>query len=229
MNLGYIFEQGNMVLIAVFLLLIGMSVASWYIIFWKSWNIRKEKNLLQNFKNQNMTMVDWPLYETIPTCTGSAALLLQEAYKIKASAKAHDEQVQKNILAMYLCQKLDNIRVKADNGLTILASIGSSSPFIGLFGTVWGIYGALTQIAAKGNAGLDVVAGPMGEALVATAVGLFAAIPAVLAYNAFVRINRVYIQDLRHIAEQLTTYLPLRNEPLKRNNLEPVRLVDGGR
>lgn len=229
MNLGYVFEHGNAVLIAVFLLLIGMSVTSWYLIFWKAWSARKERALLVNFKSQYITSPDWPMYENNAVASGNAALLLGEAYKIKASAKAHDEQAQKDILTMYLCQKLDNIRVGADSGLTLLASIGSSAPFIGLFGTVWGIYGALTEIAAKGNAGLEVVAGPMGEALVATAVGLFAAIPAVLAYNAFVRVNRVYIQDLRHIAEQLTTYLPLRNEPLKRNKSEPVRLVEGAR
>lgn len=229
MNLGHVFEQGNIVLISVFLLLIGMSITSWYLIFWKSWIIRKERALLSKFKGEHVTMPDWPLYENDVSDKSNIALLFYEAQRVNASAKAHGEQSQKDILTMYLCQKLDNIRVKADSGLTILASIGSSAPFIGLFGTVWGIYGALISISAKGNAGLDAVAGPMGEALVATAVGLFAAIPAVLAYNAFVRINRVYIQDLRHIAEQLTIYIPLRNKPLKRNNSEPVRLVEGAR
>lgn len=107
---------------------------------------------------------------------------------------------------MHLIQKLDEIRFRLDHGLTILASIGSSAPFIGLFGTVWGIYHALTDIASQGNAGLNVVAGPMGEALIATAIGLFAAIPAVLAYNAFVRSNRLLVQNLRHVAEQITIY-----------------------
>ena len=101
----------------------------------------------------------------------------------------------------------DEIRVWLDKGLTILASIGSVSPFIGLFGTVWGIYGALNNISSQGSAGLDAVAGPMGEALIATAIGLFAAIPAVLAYNTFVRLNRLLVQNLRHLAEQMTVYL----------------------
>ena len=100
--------------------------------------------------------------------------------------------------------------------MTVLASIGSSSPFIGLFGTVWGIYNALSNIAIQGNAGLSVVAGPMGEALIATAIGLFAAIPAVLAYNSFVRLNRLLVQNLRHIAEQITVYLS--NEAQKHKN-----------
>ena len=113
---------------------------------------------------------------------------------------------------MHLLQKLDEIRFNLDRGLAILASIGSVAPFIGLFGTVWGIYGALTNIAEQGNAGLNVVAGPMGEALVATAVGLFAAIPAILFYNSFVRLNRLLIQNFRHIAEQITTYLSNRKD-----------------
>ena len=108
---------------------------------------------------------------------------------------------------MHLAQTLDEIRFGLDKGLTILASIGSSAPFIGLFGTVWGIYNALNNIATQGNAGLSVVAGPMGEALVATAIGLFAAIPAILAYNSFTRLNRLLVQNLRHIAEQMTVYL----------------------
>ena len=79
---------------------------------------------------------------------------------------------------------------KLENGLTWLATVGSTAPFIGLLGTVWGIYGALIRIGASGQASIDAVAGPVGEALIMTALGLFVAIPAVLAYNAFVRVNR---------------------------------------
>ena len=79
---------------------------------------------------------------------------------------------------------------KLENGLTWLATVGSTAPFVGLLGTVWGIYGALIRIGASGQASIDAVAGPVGEALIMTALGLFVAIPAVLAYNAFVRVNR---------------------------------------
>ncbi|MBB5207684.1 MotA/TolQ/ExbB proton channel family protein [Chiayiivirga flava] len=79
---------------------------------------------------------------------------------------------------------------KLENGLTWLATVGSTAPFVGLLGTVWGIYGALIRIGASGSASMDAVAGPVGEALIMTAFGLFVAIPAVLAYNAFVRVNR---------------------------------------
>jgi len=80
---------------------------------------------------------------------------------------------------------------RLENGLTVLATVGSTAPFVGLLGTVWGIYGALIKIGATGQASIDAVAGPVGEALIMTAVGLFVAIPAVLAYNFFVRLNRV--------------------------------------
>ena len=78
-----------------------------------------------------------------------------------------------------------------ESGLTVLATVGSTAPFVGLLGTVWGIYGALIKIGATGQASIDAVAGPVGEALIMTAVGLFVAIPAVLAYNFFVRSNRI--------------------------------------
>jgi biopolymer transport protein ExbB len=80
---------------------------------------------------------------------------------------------------------------RLENGLTVLATVGSTAPFVGLLGTVWGIYGALIRIGATGQASIDAVAGPVGEALIMTALGLFVAIPAVLAYNFFVRLNRV--------------------------------------
>ena len=80
---------------------------------------------------------------------------------------------------------------RLENGLTVLATVGSTAPFVGLLGTVWGIYGALIRIGASGNASIDAVAGPVGEALIMTALGLFVAIPAVLAYNFFNRLNRV--------------------------------------
>jgi biopolymer transport protein ExbB len=81
--------------------------------------------------------------------------------------------------------------MKLESGLTVLATVGSTAPFVGLLGTVWGIYGALIRLGAGGQASIDAVAGPVGEALIMTAVGLFVAIPAVLGYNFFVRLNRV--------------------------------------
>ena len=227
MNLDALFAQNDPVLIATFLLLCGMSLASWTVIFWKAWTLRRERGLLRRFRARYAHTPAWPR-RPAPTkgAPGGAGLLLREADGLELVLTACDPSERRDILSMHLAQCLDRIRVTLDQGLTLLASIGSSAPFIGLFGTVWGIYGALGRIAAAGNAGLDVVAGPMGEALVATAVGLFAAIPAVLAYNGFVRRNRLLVQDLRHIAEQLALYLaPAAN----RTTTEPVRLVKDGR
>jgi biopolymer transport protein ExbB len=228
MNLSQAFEQGNGVLIAVFVLLIGMSIASWYIIFWKAMNVRKERKYLAAFKANYIKTPDWPRHVIIQNSEGGVATLVDEANKLKSFISNHEKVDAKEILTLHLCQRLDLIRTGFDKGLTLLASVGSSAPFIGLFGTVWGIYGALAKIAMEGNAGLSVVAGPMGEALVATAVGLFAAIPAVLAYNTFVRVNRLMVQDLRHIAEQLATYFPLSPSSLHTEPAETVRLVKKG-
>jgi biopolymer transport protein ExbB len=92
---------------------------------------------------------------------------------------------------------------RLESGLTVLASIGSTAPFVGLFGTVWGIYGALIGISASGMATLDAVAGPVGEALIMTAFGLFVAIPAVLAYNGITRANRLELSELDAFAHDL--------------------------
>lgn len=209
MNLNYVFEQNDPVLIAVFLLLIAMSLTSWTIIFRKVGQLRLEHAAVRTFQNTVMTQPDW--ISTLTVMEGDKACvsrLVHEAVRRHAvlPPDANAERREK-ILSILLAQMLDRIRIQLDSGLTALASVGSSAPFIGLFGTVWGIYGALTRIAAEGNASLNVVAGPMGEALVATAIGLFAAIPAVLAYNAFLRQNRLLVQGLRHIAEQMTMHL----------------------
>ncbi|MEQ1560675.1 MAG: MotA/TolQ/ExbB proton channel family protein [Methyloglobulus sp.] len=98
-------------------------------------------------------------------------------------------------------QQVRKEKAKMDSGLGWLASFGSVSPFVGLFGTVWGIMHALQEISQKGSASLEVVAGPIGEALIATAIGIAVAIPAVLAYNFFVRLNKSSLAKLEHFAE----------------------------
>lgn len=207
MNFLHVFSQGSFVLMAVFLLLVIMSFASWYIIFWKSLNLRNEYLAHKEFKATHANVKDWPSHGKFNKARASTKFLVEEVSKLESVLEPYRSDAKKEILTMHLIQVLDEVRFRLDKGLTILASIGSSAPFIGLFGTVWGIYNALSDISAQGSAGLNVVAGPMGEALVATALGLFAAIPAVLAYNSFVRLNRLLVQNLRHIAEQMTVYI----------------------
>ncbi len=208
MDFLHAFSQGSIVLTLVFLLLIMMSFASWYIIFLKGMRLKRENQAYQKFMLEYGNIKDWPTRDDFKNVDGAVKFLLDEVQNLQAILPHYEShEVKKEILTMHLAQTLDEIRFWLDKGLTILASIGSSAPFIGLFGTVWGIYNALNNIAAQGNAGLSVVAGPMGEALVATAIGLFAAIPAVLAYNTFVRLNRLLVQNLRHLAEQMTVYI----------------------
>jgi biopolymer transport protein ExbB len=105
-----------------------------------------------------------------------------------------------------LSNAIDDAKDKLSHGLALLASIGSTAPFVGLFGTVWGIYHALLAISDAGSAGLDKVAGPVGEALVMTAFGLAVAIPAVLGYNALVRGNAFIVGKLNRFAYDLHAY-----------------------
>lgn len=206
MDFAHVFAQGSCVVMCTFVFLVLMSCISWYIICLKGLRLRAEYHIYKDFHAHYSNIKDWPKRGDFKDLGGSVSELFSEVQNLQPVLAGKSAEAKKEILAMHLIQKLDDIRFRLDHGLTILASIGSAAPFIGLFGTVWGIYHALSDIASQGNAGLNVVAGPMGEALIATAIGLFAAIPAVLAYNAFVRLNRLLVQNLRHIAEQITVY-----------------------
>lgn len=117
------------------------------------------------------------------------------------------EETRDQWLAASIQQQLDKERLALESGLTLLACVGACAPFVGLFGTVWGIYHALQAIGASGTTALDQVAGPVGEALVMTGVGLLVALPAVLAYNGLVRLNRRELAWLESFAQQLHALL----------------------
>lgn len=169
---------------SVFVLLILASVVSWSIIFFKSWQFtslhRQEKkcHTLLVASNKSLKKIG----EAIPQGIPSALLLRRAAFTDHVAGPldpvhSHEEMV-------HAC----NIqRIQLENGLAFLASIGSSSPFIGLLGTVWGIMHALQGLGEQKALSMDMVAGPVAEALTATAVGLFAAIPAVMGYNMLIR------------------------------------------
>jgi biopolymer transport protein ExbB len=112
----------------------------------------------------------------------------------------HHYESWHELIERSLRQQVQKEKAKMEQGLGWLASIGSTAPFVGLFGTVWGIMHALKDISAKGSASLEVVAGPIGEALIATALGIAVAIPAVIAYNFFLRQNRRIVAALDHLA-----------------------------
>ena len=110
-------------------------------------------------------------------------------------------------VTMSIQRAVEKVQSRLQDGLSFLATVGSTAPFIGLFGTVWGIYGALTNIGMTGNASIDKVAGPVGEALIMTAFGLFVAVPAVLGYNWLVRRNKTAMEDVRSFSADVHSVL----------------------
>ena len=111
-----------------------------------------------------------------------------------------------NWLSQDIVQSVATVQMRSQEGLSVLATIGATAPFVGLFGTVWGIYNALVTIGVSGQASIDKVAGPVGEALIMTALGLAVAIPAVLGYNALVRGNKVVLARLNRFAHDLHAF-----------------------
>jgi biopolymer transport protein ExbB len=127
-----------------------------------------------------------------------------------------------DFIGQTLRRTINNEAIKLESGLTLLASIGSIAPFVGLFGTVWGIYHALGAIAVGGQATVEKVAGPVGEALIMTAFGLAVAMPAVLAYNTFIRDNRLLMAELENFAHDLFTSLTLGGTPADKPVARPA-------
>lgn len=125
----------------------------------------------------------------------------------KTTTRLIEAGSQEEFLTRSLRRAIDQDTARLESGLTLLASVGSSAPFVGLFGTVWGVYHALISIGASGQSTLDKVAGPVGEALIMTALGLAVAIPAVLAYNFFARTNRVVLSELDSFAHDLFAFM----------------------
>ena len=214
MNLGLVFEQGDGVLIAVFLALVLMSIITWAVIVLrglKLWQAkrgnRQAHELIWNAADVDQAAAQARIVTSPISDLTLAAVDAQQQYR-----RAHGQQLAAAVpLNDYLVRQIRNsmtqILRRFDGGLTALASIGATAPFIGLFGTVWGIYHASINLSHSGHMSSAAVAGPIGEALVATAAGLFVAIPAVLAYNAFVRGNKTLAQDMDNFAHDLHVQL----------------------
>ncbi|WP_240125633.1 MotA/TolQ/ExbB proton channel family protein [Thermomonas alba] len=185
---------------AVFLTLSIMSVMSWYWIiinFIKNMRLRaRADRVIETFWNTPNAQDAIRFMEEQPKSEPFSKIAL-DAAQAAAHHSRHDGSRLAETLSRSefvdraLRQAVTRESLKLEDGLTVLATVGSSAPFVGLLGTVWGIYHALIRIGSSGDASISAVAGPVGEALIMTAIGLFAAIPALLAYNAFVRFNRV--------------------------------------
>jgi biopolymer transport protein ExbB len=199
--------------------LLLLSVASWYLIVTRALANtlaqRRAETFLKRFWQAGS--LDEVRVALSPQAADNAfARLVQRAAE---AAEQVERQGSKNLavaggMAEYLTRVLhnevDQESARVEYGLTVLASAGSAAPYVGLFGTVWGIYHALVQIGMSGQGTLDKVAGPVGEALIMTALGLAVAIPAVFAYNAFNRRNRMWLARLEGFAHDLYVLLTLK-------------------
>jgi biopolymer transport protein ExbB len=204
-GLGALWAQGDFVARGTLIILVIMSMGSWYILItklWESLKISGEAKTAQQkfFRAANLASASQSLKE------GGAFRFIADS-GIEAG-EHHEGALTDNIdrntwVSMNVQRALDDIQSRLQDGLAFLATVGSTAPFVGLFGTVWGIYHALTAIGIAGQASIDKVAGPVGEALIMTAIGLAVAVPAVLGYNWLVRRNKVTMEAVRRFGAEL--------------------------
>lgn len=227
-SLYSIWAQGDAISNFVAVLLLFMSVATWTVIiiklyglyqqnrlrkkvqlFWHAQNIAEGIDLIGHKKNSSFSML---------ALSGLDALShIEENHNQKRDSQLHDKLDMSSWLSQQMRLSIELSSRRLNNGLALLASIGSTAPFIGLFGTVWGIYHALIRIGRTGQTSIEQVAGPIGESLVMTALGLAVAIPAVLGYNALIRGNKSLISDLSRFGSDLHT-LFITGARIKQNN-----------
>jgi biopolymer transport protein ExbB len=211
-GLANVWNQGDIVNKSVAALLLIMSLASWMVIIIKTLDLIKYKRIAKNaedlWQSEDFQSGLAKLEADPANPFRQLALAGREATLHHRNTKAHlhDALDLGDWVTRTLRNGMDEFTGKLQSGLAILASVGSTAPFIGLFGTVWGIYHALLSIGAAGQATIDKVAGPIGESLIMTALGLAVAIPAVLGYNALVRGNKSVLQKLSRFAHDLHAY-----------------------
>ena len=191
-------------------LLLLLSITSWYLIVTRTlsnWMANRRAAVFEARFHATRT-----LDELTPETDNALSALVTEALGVRRMLSDGAPSADAGeVLTRSLNNAIDQEMTRAEHGLTILASAGSAAPYIGLFGTVWGIYHALVQIGMSGQGTLDKVAGPVGEALIMTALGLAVAIPAVLAYNAFQRRNRMWLARLESFAHDLYVLLTVKH------------------
>jgi biopolymer transport protein ExbB len=193
--------------------LLAMSVASWFLILWKAWawwRVRAAARQLEAFwgapsVEAAITQLRARDAEALFVPLAQSAASAAQGPAAEGSLAARIDRSE--LVTRALRQRINEAAARLEAGLTFLASVGSTAPFVGLFGTVWGIYHALLAVATAGTVSIDKVAAPVGEALLMTAFGLAVAIPAVLAYNAFTRVNRLLLAQLDGFAHDLHAYV----------------------
>jgi biopolymer transport protein ExbB len=210
-GLSHFWAQGDVVSHTVACILLGMSIASWYYIVTKGlmvWRLRQDVvNQLESFWVQprfDVAVAQLVTQDPLRIFAPLAQKTLEVLQKERSQPTLTSERGE--ILTRTLRHHMNLASAKLENGLTLLASMGSVSPFVGLFGTVWGIYHALLGISGAQAIALDQIAGPVGEALIMTAAGIFVAIPAVLAFNGFSRVNRLLLAELDGFAHDLYSH-----------------------
>jgi biopolymer transport protein ExbB len=215
-----VWMQGDGVTRTVLLILLAMSLASWIVILLRLLDLRRLSSQARSIeafwhaKNFDQGLLalgqdaDSPFRALALEGQKAAAHLQPGASHVptRPQAELHEGFDFSDWVTRSLRNSLDDSTARLQSGLAILASAGSTAPFVGLFGTVWGIYHALMSIGMAGQATIDKVAGPIGEALIMTALGLAVAIPAVLGYNALVRANKHILAKLNRFAHDLHAY-----------------------
>ena len=198
-------------------ILVVMSMGSWYIIITKVYEQYK--------MNKHARQAEKTFWSAPSVVKGAEGLKKSSPFRfiaetgIEASNKHTGllEKVDMNEwITMSIQRAIDNVQSRTQDGLAFLATVGSTAPFVGLFGTVWGIYHALTAIGIAGQASIDKVAGPVGEALIMTAFGLAVAVPAVLGYNWLVRRNKAALDNVRGFGADLHAVLLSAPKPAMR-------------
>ncbi|MBL8393462.1 MAG: MotA/TolQ/ExbB proton channel family protein [Candidatus Accumulibacter sp.] len=223
-GLAHFWAQGDVLTHAVAILLVLLSLASWYVIVGKAYGVWQARRCQVRALASFWAAPSLPVAIAVLGRADSSGMLGNLAIAGANAAELHRQHAARGIgagvsasdsVTRALRSQIVEAQARIESGLTLLASVGSTAPFIGLFGTVWGIYHALIGLSGATQVVLDRVAGPVGEALIMTAAGLLVAIPAVLAYNAFNRLNRLTLARLDGFAHDLHAYLTtgLRGRP----------------
>jgi biopolymer transport protein ExbB len=217
-GLEALWKQGDFVSRGTLIILVIMSMGSWYIMFVKVYEQMKLFRQARIVQEQFWSAGS--VNEGLNTLKEGTPFRYIGDSGVKATAHHEGkllEQIDLNTwVTMSLQRAVDNVSSRLQDGLAFLATVGSTAPFVGLFGTVWGIYHALTAIGIAGQASIDKVAGPVGEALIMTAFGLAVAVPAVLGYNWLVRRNKVALESLRGFGQDLHMVLMSGGSSVKR-------------